>query len=204
MPQYIRLGALRLDERNVRHDPPSEEEIEELAGLIDAQGLLQNLSVVAYDQPIYEAPAKTRCKGRSRGRGHDKGQLYTQGVIAGGRRLRALLRLVVCGCFSLDEEILCSVFPAARATAVSAAENSGHRAMSAAETIQAFADMGRDGAGVEELAVCFHLSPLTVRRRLKLAGASPVLFELFRQESMAHDQLMALALTDDHALQEAA
>ncbi|MDY0749092.1 hypothetical protein SNE35_31640 [Paucibacter sp. R3-3] len=202
VPQYIRLGALRLDERNVRHDPPSEEEIEELADLIDAQGLLQNLSVVAYDKLIYEAQPKTRGKGKSRSR--DKGQVYTHGVIAGGRRLRALLRLVVRGRISLDEEILCSVFPAERATAVSAAENSGRRAMSAADTIQAFADMVRDGAGVEELAVCFHLSPLTVQRRLKLAGVSPVLFDLFRQEGITLDQLMALALTDDHAVQEAA
>jgi len=192
-PQYIALGALRLDERNARHDPPTEEEIEELADLIDAQGLLQNLTVVAYDKPM-----------RGKGKAKAKGQVFTHGVIAGGRRWRALALLVARGRITLEEEILCTVVAAERAVAVSAAENSGRRPMSTADTIQAFADMVRGGAGVEELAHCFGLSPLTVQRRLKLAGVSPKLFDLFRQEAMTLDQLMALALTDEQEVQEAA
>ncbi len=76
--------------------------------------------------------------------------------------------------------------------------------MSTADTITAFADMVMAGAGVEELAVCFGLSPLTVQRRLKLAKVSPKLFSMFRDGKVSLDQLMALALTDDHAAQEAA
>jgi len=60
----------------------------------------------------------------------------------------------------------------------------------------------KDGAGVEEVAVCFGITPLTVRRRLKLANVSPKLFGLFRQEQMNLDQLMALAISDDHEAQE--
>ena len=45
--QYLRLRCLRLDERNVRKDESTEAEIDELADLIDAQGLIQNLSVLA-------------------------------------------------------------------------------------------------------------------------------------------------------------
>lgn len=190
-PQYIALGALRLDERNVRNDPPTDAEIEELADLIDAHGLVQNLSVVPYAQPI-------------RGTGKDKKRTYTHGVVAGGRRLRALLLLVKRKRLTLNEEILCTVHPEARALAVSAAENSGRKPMSQADTIVAFADMVRAGAGVESLAVCFALSPLTVQRRLKLANVSPDLFALFRHGAMTLDQLMALALTDDHAVQVAA
>lgn len=190
-PQYIALRALRLDERNVRKDEPTEGEIEQLADLIDAQGLLQNLSVVAYAQPV-------------RGKGKDKKRTFSHGVIAGGRRLRALLALVKRKRITLDEEILCTVVSEDRALAVSTAENSGRAPMSQADTIIAFADMVKAGAGVESLAVCFGLSPLTVQRRLKLANVSPNLFSLFRQEGMTLDQLMALALTDDHAAQEAA
>nr|BDH38339.1 ParB/Srx family N-terminal domain-containing protein [Acidovorax sp. SUPP3334] len=190
-PAYLSLGALRLDDRNVRKDAPAEAEIEQLADLIDSQGLLQQLQVVAYAQPM-------------KGKGKEKGRVFSHGVIAGGRRLRALLVLVKRGRLSLDEPILCAVVAEDRALAVSAAENSGRAPMSTADTIVAFADMVRAGAGVEDLAVCFSLSPLTVQRRLRLANVSPNLFGLFRQGAMTLDQLMALALTDDHSAQEAA
>jgi ParB family chromosome partitioning protein len=189
--EYLALRDLRLDERNVRKDPPTDAETEELADLIDAQGLVQNLTVVAYDEPV-------------KGRGKDKARAFTHGVIAGGRRLAALQLLVKRKCITLDEQLLCRIVPADRALAVSAAENSGRKAMSTADTIVAFADMVRAGAGVEALAVAFHLSPLTVQRRLKLANVSPKLFALFRAGGLTLDQLMALALTDDHDKQEAA
>ena len=74
--------------------------------------------------------------------------------------------------------------------------------MSVADTVTAFAEMIAAGAGVEDVAVCFGITPLTVQRRLKLAKVSPVVFELFRQDKINLDQLMALAITDDHAAQE--
>lgn len=191
--EYLRLGCLRLDERNVRTDAHTSEEIEELADLIDAQGLLQNLTVV-----LYAEPHKEKTKGKK------KGGSFTHGVIAGGGRWRALLLLVQRGRLTLDEQILCKVVPEERALAVSLTENSGRKPMSTADTVVAFADMVRAGAGIEDLAVCFHLSPLTVQRRLRLANVSPLLFDLFRKEEMTLDQLMALALTEDHSKQEAA
>jgi ParB family chromosome partitioning protein len=42
----------------------------------------------------------------------------------------------------------------------------------------------------------------TVRQRLKLANIAPRLFELYRADEIDLDQLMALAVTDDHAAQE--
>lgn len=191
--EYVSLGCLRLDERNVRADTHSTEEIEELADLIDAQGLLQNLTVV-----LYAEPHKEKSKGKK------KGGTFTHGVIAGGGRLRGLLLLVQRGRITLDEQILCKVVPEERALAVSLTENSGRKAMSTADTVVAFADMVKAGAGIEDLAVCFRLSPLTVQRRLRLANVSPLLFDLFRKEEMTLDQLMALALTEDHSTQEAA
>ena len=159
------------------------EDVGELAALIKAQGLLQNLVV---------HPDETK-RGKSTG---------DYGVAAGGRRLRALGLLAKAGDIPLDKDILCRLITRDTAIAASVAENSGRAAMSVADTVTAFAEMIAAGAGVEDVAVCFGITPLTVQRRLKLAKVSPVLFELFRQDKINLDQLMALAITDDHAAQE--
>ena len=159
------------------------EDVGELAALIKAQGLLQNLVV---------HPDETK-RGKSTG---------DYGVAAGGRRLRALGLLAKAGDIALDKDILCRLITRDAAIAASMAENSGRAAMSVADTVTAFAEMIAAGAGVEDVAVCFGITPLTVQRRLKLAKVSPVLFELFRQDKINLDQLMALAITDDHAAQE--
>jgi len=159
------------------------EDVGELAALIKAQGLLQNLVV---------HPDETK-------RGKATGDF---GVAAGGRRLRALGLLAKAGDIPLDKDILCRLITRDAAIAASMAENSGRAAMSVADTVTAFAEMIAAGAGVEDVAVCFGITPLTVQRRLKLAKVSPLLFELFRQDKINLDQLMALAITDDHAAQE--
>src|SRR5690606_8580942 len=45
---------------------------------------------------------------------------------------------------------------------------------------------------------------LVVQRRLKLANVSPRLLADYRAEAVTLDQLMALAITDDHTAQETA
>ena len=159
------------------------EDVSELAALIKAQGLLQNLVV---------HPDETK-------RGKVTGDY---GVAAGGRRLRALRLLAKAGDIPADKDILCRLITREEAIAASVAENSGRAAMSVADTVTAFAEMIAAGAGVEDVAVCFGITPLTVQRRLKLAKVSPTLFELFRKDKINLDQLMALAITDDHAAQE--
>jgi len=159
------------------------EDVSELAALIKARGLLQNLVV---------HPDETK-RGKATG---------DYGVAAGGRRLRALGLLAKAGDIALDKDILCRLITRDAAIAASVAENSGRSAMSVADTVTAFAEMIAAGAGVEDVAVCFGITPLTVQRRLKLAKVSPMLFELFRQDKINLDQLMALAITDDHAAQE--
>ena len=161
------------------------EDVSELAALIKAQGLLQNLVV---------HPDETK-RGKATG---------DYGVAAGGRRLRALTLLAKAGDIPADKDILCRLITREEAIAASAAENSGREPMSVADTVTAFAAMLAAGAGVEDVAVCFGITPLTVRRRLKLATVSPKLFALFRDDKMNLDQLMALAISDDHAAQERA
>ena len=180
--QYVPLNKLLVSPLNVRKS--GGENVDELAALIASQGLLQNLVAV---------PHKTK-----KGKATDKFE-----VVAGGRRLRALIKLAQAGTLATDEQILCRIVSREGALATSAAENSGREAMSAADTVQAFADMVNGGATVEEISVCFGITPLTVRRRLKLAGVSPRLFALFREGGIELEQLMALAVTDDHAKQEA-
>lgn len=188
---YIALGKLAVHEQNARKEEPDAAGIEQLANLIDSQGLLQNLVVAPYPAPVA-------------GKGKQRSRQFTHGVVAGGRRLRALLCLVKRGRMTVDEQILCRVVPLERALVVSAAENTGREDMGDADRIEAFANMVRSGAEVEAIAHAFGLSPMTVRRRMKLADVSPALFALFRQGGMKLEQLMALALSDDHETQQAA
>ena len=179
---YLGLSALDFDSDNVRKRGGTN--VEELKALIASQGLLQNLIV---------CPLLTK-------RGKDTGKF---GVIAGGRRLRALRSLADEGKIAKDEQVLCRIVSREHATITSASENSGREAMVGADTISAFAAMVREGKGVEDLAVAFGISAVTVQRRLKLANASPKLFDLYAGGQMALDQLMALCVIDDHARQEA-
>ena len=82
------------------------EDVGELAALIKAQGLLQNLVV---------HPDETK-RGKSTG---------DYGVAAGGRRLRALGLLAKAGDIPLDKDILCRLITRDAAIAASMAENSG-------------------------------------------------------------------------------
>jgi ParB family chromosome partitioning protein len=61
-----------------------------------------------------------------------------------------------------------------------------------------------EGRPIEDIAADFSVTPLVVQRRLKLANVSPRLLADYRAEAVSLDQLMALAITDDHAAQEAA
>ena len=54
----------------------------------------------------------------------------------------------------------------------------------------------------EEIGARFGLAMRTVKQRLRLGAASPVLIALYREGNMTLDQLMAFCLTDNHAMQE--
>ena len=76
--------------------------------------------------------------------------------------------------------------------------------MHPADEFEAFDALIADGKGVEDVAARFGVSVLTVQRRLKLSALSPTLLALYRQDGINLDQLIALALSDDHAAQERA
>ena len=156
--------------------------IEELASLIASQGLIQNLTVTAQGK-----------KGRGAARFE---------VVAGGRRLAALKLLTADGRLSKDHEVECRVVEQAEALEISLAENSGREGMHPADLVMAFRALVDNGLSPDEIAPRFGVSPLTVKRYLKLANVSPAIFQLYADDEMNFEQISALALTEDHALQE--
>jgi ParB family chromosome partitioning protein len=151
--------------------------IEELAASIAAHGLLQNLQV----------------------RPGEKGKFE---VVAGGRRLAALQRLAKARTIAKTEEVACHVINGDDAAEISLAENIVRLPMHPADQYEAFKALANQGKGPEEIAGRFGCSPAVVKQRLKLANVSPRLIEAYRNEKIDLDQLMAFAVSDDHAAQE--
>ena len=163
---------------NVRKTPRMS--IPELAASIQRVGLLQNLIVIAAaDGEHYE-------------------------VVAGGRRLAALKLLAKKHRISKEWEVPCLLVADGTARTASLTENVQREAMHPADQFEAFAALVAEGRSIEDIAADFSVSPLVVQRRLKLANVSPRLLADYRAEAVSLDQLMALAITDDHAAQESA
>jgi len=170
--------VLRPTGRNVRKTPRMS--IPELAASIQRVGLLQNLIVIpASDGEHYE-------------------------VVAGGRRLAALKLLAKKHRIAKDWEVPCLLVADGTARTASLTENVQREAMHPADQFEAFAALVAEGRPIEDIAADFSVTPLVVQRRLKLANVSPRLMADYRADAVTLDQLMALAVTDDHASQDAA
>ena len=174
----IPLSQLRPSSRNVRKSGGAS--IPELASSIARVGLLQNLTVTASSD----------------------GEHYE--VVAGKRRLAALKLLAKRRKLAKTHDVPCLLVPDASARTVSLTENVQREAMHPAEQFEAFAALVAEGRPVEDIAADFGVTPLVVQRRLKLANVSPRLLADYRADAVTLDQLMALAITDDHTAQEAA
>jgi len=94
--------------------------------------------------------------------------------------------------------------PKRRAAPPSLSENVQRVQMHPAEQFEAFAALAAEGRPIEDIAADFGVTPLVVQRRLKLANVSPRLLADYRADAVTLEQLMALAITEDHAAQEAA
>ena len=70
------------------------------------------------------------------------------------------------------------------------------------DQFRAFQALRDAGLGEKEIAARFFVSATVVRQRLKLAAVSPKLLDLYAEDEMTLDQLIAFAVTDDHARQE--
>jgi ParB family chromosome partitioning protein len=144
---------------------------------IASQGVLQNLVVVP--------------QGRK-----------TFGVVAGGRRLRALKELVKHQTLPADFAVPCRVTePSADITEISLAENVGQEAMHPADQYEAFAALAGQGVPVEDIAGKFGVSRQVVQKRLALGRVAPALLDAYRRNDITLDCLMAFTVTDDHERQ---
>jgi ParB family chromosome partitioning protein len=118
-------------------------------------------------------------------------------VVGGKRRLKALNELAQEGDIARDEGIVCRVKPTREAAEASLAENLHREPMHPADEFEAFERLVQEGRSIEDVALRFGTSPLTVRRRLKLAGLHPNLIQLYREDGVTLEQLMALSVSDD-------
>ena len=112
-------------------------------------------------------------------------------------------RLVAEGQWDASQAVECKLYADARAAEVSLAENSGREAMHPADEMEAFRHLVDAGLTVAQVAGRFGVSALTVERRLRLARLAPRFLAMYRADEIEPDELQALALTDDHAAQEA-
>jgi ParB family transcriptional regulator, chromosome partitioning protein len=178
VPVSLPLAALRPSPRNVRASPG--EGIDSLAQSIARVGLLQSLVVVpAGDGKHYE-------------------------VAAGARRLAALEKLAATKQIRRTYAVPCLVVPEALATTASLLENVERQEMHPADQLEAFKRLADDGRSLEDIAADFGVTPLVVKRRLKLAVLSPRLLQAYREGEASLEQLTVLALSDDHATQDTA
>lgn len=151
---------------NVRKTGASER-LEELTASIAAHGLLQSLIV-----------RKT-----SRGK---------FAVIAGQRRLRALTALAKGGSIENDMPIPCRVVSGqADATEISLTENVVRAPMHPADQFDAFRELIDRGATPADIAARFGITEAVVRKRLKLARVSPIVFDAYREGKLTLEQVAA-------------
>ncbi|WP_175905968.1 ParB/RepB/Spo0J family partition protein [Burkholderia seminalis] len=179
----IPLKRLVASPYNVRRVPRTG--IKELAlNIWHTGGLLQNLVVHA----MKVSPKKAQ----------------TYGVAAGERRRLALVYLMEHDYIPADHPVRCLIASVEDAVLMSTVENEMREPMHPADACDAYRVLVDAGRTVADVAEIYGVSEQTVHRRLKLARVSPKLVELFRDDEIGADQMMALALSDSHDEQERA
>ncbi|UCI10713.1 ParB/RepB/Spo0J family partition protein [Mesorhizobium sp. B1-1-8] len=181
----IPFNKLVLSQSNVRRIKAGIS-IEDLAASIARRGLIQSLSVF----PVVD------------GQGKETGIFE---VPAGGRRFRALELLVKQKRLAKVTPVPCIVRERAGpilAEEVSLAENIERVALHPLDQFRAFQDMRDKGMGEEEIAAAFFVSAQVVKQRLRLASVAPSLLDVYAEDGITLEQVMAFTVSDDHARQE--
>ncbi|CAM2172820.1 ParB family transcriptional regulator, chromosome partitioning protein [Paraburkholderia sacchari] len=176
----VPYSSLRRSPLNARTQPLSG--IPGLAANIRAKGLLQNL--------VVHEMKGSRSKQRR------------YGVCAGQRREAALDLLFEQKYIAADYPVPVRIVSEGEAFAISLIENSEREGLDPFDVLRSYRMLAEEGRSVDYIAALFSASPLTVKRRMKLANVSPKLLALLREDGITLDQLAALALADDHETQE--
>ena len=177
----IPFNKLVLSQSNVRRVKAGVS-IEDLAASIARRGLIQSLSVF----PVVDAE------------GVETGMFE---VPAGGRRFRALELLVKQKRLAKVAPVPCVVRDrdgAILPEEVSLAENIERAPLHPLDQFRAFHDMLTKGMTEEEIAAAFFVPVNVVKQRLRLATVSPTLHDVYADDGMTLEQLMAFTVSEDH------
>ncbi len=181
----IPFNKLALSQSNVRRVKAGIS-VEELAESIARRGLIQSLHV----RPELGAEGK------------ETGFFE---VPAGGRRYRALELLVKQKRLNKTAPVPCVVSETGGdilIDEVSLAENIERAPLHPLDQFRAFHALREKGMGEEEIAAAFFVDPKVVKQRLRLVSVSPSLLDVYAEDGMTLEQLMAFTVSEDHARQE--
>ncbi|MGP8261612.1 MAG: ParB/RepB/Spo0J family partition protein [Rhodoblastus sp.] len=178
----IPFNKLVLSQSNVRRMKAGIS-IEELAEDIARRTLLQSLSV----RPVLDAE------------GQETGMFE---IPAGGRRFRALELLVKQKRLAKNAPVPCVVREGGLAEEDSLAENVQRVALHPLDQFRAFQALREKGLGDDDIAARFFVTPTVVKQRLRLAAVSSTLLDVYAEDGMTLEQLMAFTVTNDHSRQE--
>ncbi len=174
-PQLIAVSRLEKSPLNARRTAVKVGMAELKASLL-AHGLMQNLVVTDSGDGSYR-------------------------VIAGGRRLEAIKSLQAEGKLPDDFTVACQVVTEEHALEMSLAENTVRLAMHPADQFEAFAALIEQGESSAEIAQRFGVEESLVLKRMKLARVAPGLLQLYREDGLTLECLMAFTVSDDHRKQ---
>lgn len=180
----IPFNQLVLSQANVRRIKAGVA-IEELAEDIARRTLLQSLTV----RPVLDQSGATT-------------GMYE--VPAGGRRYRALELLVKKKRLARTAPIPCIVRTDGIPEEDSLAENVQRAPLHPLDQFRAFLALREKGQSEEDIAAAFFVSVNVVHQRLRLAAVSPTLLEVYAEDGMTLEQLMAFTVNPDHERQEQA
>lgn len=180
----VPFNKLVLSQANVRRVKAGVS-VEQLAEDIARRGLLQNLNV----RPVLD------------GDGQETGMFE---VPAGGRRFRALEILVRSKRLAKTAPVPCNVREAGSpitAEEDSLAENTQREDLHPLDQFRAFKAQVDGGASIDDVAARFFVTPAVVKQRLRLAAVAPALLDLYAEDEIGLDLLMAFTVSPDHERQ---
>lgn len=181
----IPFNKLALSQSNVRR-VKSGVSVEELAESIARRGLIQSLHV----RPVLDA---------------NGAQTGMYEVPAGGRRYRALELLARQKRLAKTSLVPCIVSDPASNILIdelSLAENIDRAPLHPLDQFRAFQAMRDKGMTEEAIAAAFFVGVNVVKQRLRLVSVSPALLDVYAEDGMTLEQLMAFTVSDDHTRQE--
>lgn len=178
--ENIPLTHLRLSADNVRKIY-ARDAIPDMAEAIRVNGLIQSLSVRKLDAPEGDV---------------------THEVIGGGRRFRALQLLLKQKVLSPDALIPCVPNDRQVAAQISLAENTQREPLHPLDEFRACEAMRKKDMSEEAIAEALRLPLRTVKQRLRMANAAPVILKAFEDGKVTLSTLMAFCITDNQERQE--